>query len=245
MGSKMAFNSTALKTTLAAPILAVAFATNAQTKLPVIEPSATDLSKPVAAACVETTPGQPSLTAWDKLKTIMGARGQMIAATGDKIVQGNQRREMIFTISNNFNGKEGYVINSGASKADRENASGFCFEPTANSVFVDVSKLDKVPAIVNRGELGIALTNNHNLGSKVAVMGMFTQGSLYAVHFNPSTGKGAYKQSDVQGGNARNMALFENFDYSPKMKAVMEQLSASAKPDSQVAVLALPKAEPR
>jgi hypothetical protein len=246
MGSKMAFNSTALKTTLAAPILAVAFAANAQTKLPVIEPSATDLSKPLASACVETTPGQPSLTAWDKLKTIMGARGQLIVGSADKIVQGNQRRELTVTISNNFSGKEGYIIDSAASKAERETSKGFCFSPLASAAFVDVSKLDKVPYNLNKGELGVALTNNHNLGSKVAFMGVTEGGSLHAVHFNPDSQdrKGALKASNSQGGQARNLAVFENFDYSPKMKVVMEQLSA-AKPDAQVAALALPKVEPR
>ena len=39
-----------------------------------------------------------------------------------------------------------------------------------HAVVVDNSKLDKVPSVVNVGELGTALTNNHNLGSKVAAM---------------------------------------------------------------------------
>lgn len=195
---------------------------SAQAQLPVIEPSTTDLSKPIAAACVETTPGQQGLTAWDKLKTIMGARGQLIAASGNKIVQGkNERRELIFSVSNNFSGKEGYIINSAASKAEREQATGFCFRLAATSVSVDISKLDQVPSVLNQGELGVALTNNHNLGSKVAVMGMSSQGSLFAVHFNPLTHKAAYKGSNAQGGQARDLAILEDFDYSDKMKAVM------------------------
>ena len=242
-GLKMAFKDTALRTAYAMPLIFAAATASAQGKLPVIEPSATDLSKPLAAACVETTAGQPNLTAWDKLKTIMGARGQMIAASGDKIVQGNQRREKIFTVSNNFSGKEGYVIDSSSSKADREGSNSFCFIQATHAVVVDNSKLDAVPAVVNKGELGVALGNNHKLGSKVAVMGL-AKGSLFAVHFNPANNKGAYKEANGIGGQAADLAILENFDYSPKMKVVMEQLSA-AKPDSQVAVLALPKAEPR
>ena len=228
----MAFNSTALKTTLAAPILVVAFATNAQTKLPVIEPSATDLSKPVAAACVETTPGQPNLTAWDKLKTIMGARGQMIAGSGDKIAQGNKRLEIILTLSNNFSGREGYIVDSSVPKAERENAKSFCFQPVDRIAYVDTSKTDQVPSPVNKGELGKALTNAHKAGYKVAVMGMYTQGSLFAIHFNPNSkdaSNGAFLQSDIQGNKVMSVGTFSNFDYSSKMKAVMVEIAESAK----------------
>ena len=83
--------------------------------------------------------------------------------------------------------------------------------------------------MLNKGELGIALTNNHNLGSKVAVMGMYSQGTHYAVHFNPTTGKGAYKESNGQGGRARNLAFFQDFDYSDKMKAVIDEISKKKK----------------
>ncbi|OFW87003.1 MAG: hypothetical protein A3J37_08910 [Alphaproteobacteria bacterium RIFCSPHIGHO2_12_FULL_45_9] len=228
------------KATYAVPLVfaVAAGAASAQNKLPVIEPSATDLSRPLAAACVETTPGQPALTAWDKLKTIMSARGQMIVGSGDKIVQGNQRREVTFTISNNFSGKEGYIIDSAANKAGRDTSNGFCFEPLVNAVFLDVSKLDKVPAVLNKGELGIALTNAHKLGSKVAFMGMAQGGSLYAVHFNPNSSnhKGSLIGANAQGGQAANLAVFENFDYSDKMKVVMEQLSSN-KIDQRVAGL--------
>ena len=234
MGSKMAFNSTALKTTLAAPILAVAFATNAQTKLPVIEPSATDLSKPVAAACVETTPGQPSLTAWDKLKTIMGARGQMIVGSGDAVLQKNARQEMIFTIANNFSGGEAYIVDSATNKADRVNSRGFCFERVASAGFVDNSKSSAIPAFLNKGEMGIVLKNNNSLGSKIAVIGTTLNGSLIAVHFNPDSKspnyqKGALKTSDAQGNGFRDTAILHNFDYSDKMKAVMVEIAESAK----------------
>lgn len=200
--------------------------------LPTIEPSDTDLSKPIAAACVETTPNQVGLTAWDKLKTIMTARGQMIAASGDQIIRGNKYQEMIFTISNNFSGKEGYIIDSPLPKGQKEQADGFCFEPVSHAVFEDVSKLNKVPDVLNKGELGIALTNNHNLGSKIAVMGRKPNGSLFVVHFNPNerdqsgrlTGRGALKGSDAQGENAKNMAFFVNFDYSDKMKMVLNSI---------------------
>lgn len=237
MGSNMSLSATLKKVAFAAPLV-FAFAasnSNAAGKLPVIEPNATDLSKPLTAACVETTPGQPGLTAFDKLKIIMDARGQMIAASGDQIVAGPSRQEIMFTISNNFSGKEGYIIDSSASKADRVSAKSFCFRTAAkNAAFVDVSKEEKVPVLLNQGDLGIALSNNHNLGSKVAVMGIMSQGSLYAVHFNPTTHKGAYKESDAQGGGFRDLAVFENFDYSPKMKAVMQQL-ADAKAAERVA----------
>lgn len=234
------------KATYAVPLIfaVAAGVANAQNKLPVIEPSATDLSRPLAAACVETTPGQPGATAWDKLKTIMGARGQMIAASGNKIVQGNQRQELIFAISNNFSGKEGYIINSEAPKAGREGSTGFCFQQEANAVSIDVTKLTQVPSVLNKGELGVALTNQHNLGSKVAIMGMSTGGSLFAVHFNPLTHKAAYKGSNAQGGQARDLAVLEDFDYSDKMKAVMELANAKQQPD-RVAGLDARKLEPR
>ncbi len=117
-------------------------------------------------------------------------------------------------------------------KGQKEQADGFCFEPVSHAVFEDVSKLSKVPDVLNKGELGIALTNNHNLGSKVAVMGRKPNGSLFVVHFNPNerdqsgrlTGRGALKGSDAQGENARDMAVFMNFDYSVKMKNVLNSI---------------------
>lgn len=194
-------------------------------RTPHVEPTQLDLTKPLTEmACVETTSSPPRESAWGKLVAIMTARRQMIAASGDKLSVGSARPEIMFTVANNFSGTEGYMITSVASKTDRAGSKGFCIIPLQNSVVIDISKLDQVPSIVNKGELGVALTNNHILGSKVAIMGMYSQGSIFALHFNKDTHIAAYKESDGQGGRARDAMVLENFDYSPKMKLVMEQL---------------------
>ena len=218
-----------LKSILAVHLLGLTSVAHSQAKLPVIEPEKTNLLQPLPAGCVETTSPNSTETAWEKLRIVMGARRQMIVGSANQIVQGPERKELIYTISSDFSGNEGYIIRSKTNRANREKSQEFCLDPARVAAYVDNSNLQAVPTMVNRGELGIALLNNHKLGSKVAVIGAFSQGSLYAVHFNAATGKGAHKESDSQGNGFRDIAFFENFEYSERMKAVMSAVATDAR----------------
>ncbi len=211
---------------------------------PVIEPSKTDLSKPLADACVKTTEGQPGLSAWDKLKTVMGARGQMIAANGNKLglnkVGG--KAEMMYTVANNFSGKEGYIIISDTPKGQRETSKGFCFS-NVKYAFAN-NPNNGVPKIINEGEMGTALGNLHKAGSKVAVYGMYSTGQLFAVHFDNATGKGSEMMADGKGMKAFHAAYLNDFEFTDKMKKVFEAELAEATTPVRVAAATAPKPAP-
>jgi major membrane immunogen (membrane-anchored lipoprotein) len=254
MGSKMSLTMANLKESaksMSAALVTAAFmipAANAQgTETPVIEPSTSNLSQPLREVCVATTPGQPGLTAWEKLSTIMGARGQMIAAEGNQIVAvSNARQGKLITVSNNFSGKEGYIVSSEVPYANRKEAPSFCLKPASFAFAVNMKEEQGVPKVVNKGELGVALTNHDQAGSKTAIAGMYPQGTLFAVHFNPRTHKGAIKIADAQGGKAGDLAALEDFDYSDKMKRVFElaSLEKNNNKPSVVAANSLPQRAP-
>lgn len=214
--------------------LALALTTNvmAQNPLPRIEPSATDLSKPIPnAVCVDTTTGQTGSSAWDKLATIMSARNQMIAVEGDQVVAGpNSHQAKLVTVSNNFTGKEGYIISSEVPNANRKQSPSLCLMPVSFSIAVNQKENVGIPKVLNKGELGVALTNHDKVGDKVSIAGMYTQGSLFAVIINSQTHKGVMYMADATGNKAAAIAALVDFDYSAKMKQVFESLS-SQKPN--------------
>ena len=221
-------------------VFALAANVNAQTP-PTIEPTATDLTKPVGPACVKTTPGQPGLSAWDKLIMIMDARGQIVIGSGNQLVAGNQKRELILTTA--YNGKEGYIIDSAAPKSERKESSGFCLMPLkAVSAYNAFTSTDIPPPLKDKGQLGVAIQNNHNAGLKVVMIGVHTQGSLVVVNYDPTSGRASMKGSDYQGNRARDEAYMQDFAYGKKALEFF-QTSSSDKtdPPSVVALAPTPK----
>lgn len=219
--------TTLRKAAYAAPLVFAA-AANVNAAPPTIEPSSTNLTKPYINGCVKTTPGQPGMTAWDKLVTVMTARGQMIVGSGDKLAP-TGRFETILTISNNFSGGEAYIIDSGAVKGKHKEADGFCITPLRGAAAYDIATLSDVPKVLDKGELGIALRNQHKVGSKVAYAGATLNGSLVVVHFNQNSGKGSMIISNNLGMQAGDSSYYINFDYWDKMKKVFEVGAENAK----------------
>lgn len=212
--------TTLRKAAYAAPLVFAA-AANVNAAPPTIEPSSTDLTKPYLEGCVKTTEGQPGLTAWNKLVSVMTARGQMIVGSGNKLGP-TGKSETILSISNNFSGGEAYIVESGLVKGKHMEADRLCFSPLRNGVAINVAASNGVPKVLDQGELGIALRNHDKAGSKIAFAGMTMNGSLLAVHFNKNTNKGAMKLSNATGMQAGDVGFYIDFDYWDKMKKVFE-----------------------
>lgn len=224
MGSKMSLTAALKKAAYVAPItIAIAANAMAETNLPRIEPSTADLSRPITTTvCVDTTPGQPGLSAWDKLVAIMNARGQMIAIEGNQVIPDTNTRQLqLITVSNNWSGREGYLISSRVPNAKRKEAPSFCLEPAKFSKAINQKETPGVPQVLNQGQLGIALNNHDKAGTKVRIAGSYYNGSLFAVIFNSVTNKGTIYMSDAAGNKAAPIAALEDVDFSEKMKNVL------------------------
>lgn len=200
-----------LKNFVAPMVLVAAFATNANAA-DTLEIDQLDLSKPIPSGCfVDNNKG----TAIEKLRAAMGARGQKSVVAGNQVVVGsNPYQEQMYT-SNLQQGGEGYIVLS--DKPMGQAGSEYCWTRNQKVYIYSVFNSQGVPSIVNKGEMGKALTNQDKLGTKVALTMLTEQGSIAAVNFNPSTGKGVLISADGNGNHAANLAFLESAGYSAKL----------------------------
>lgn len=176
-----------------------------------------DLNKPIPSnVCVKD---DAQGTALSKMKTIMGARGQKSVVAGNHTVQNNDPahgglQEEMFT-STLVQGGEGYDVTSNRplGKAGTE----YCFAQNQKVYIYSVFNSVGIPALVNKGELGVGLVNSDKAGSKVALVMLTEKGSIRVVNFNPSTGLGSLKSADGNGNNAGDLAALRNTGYSASL----------------------------
>ena len=268
----MSFKQSLAKASYTTPLLCAFATANAQNKLPVIEPKDADLSKPLSAACVETTSGMTAKdfsttakawgvallstmfmasnanaadskivelsdlnlsqpipsnvcfkdsdqgTAISKLQAAMVARNQksVIVANQVGVATGADKspfRERLFS-SNLQQGGEGYEVNSSAPMG--QVGTQYCLSHNQKVYIYSAFNSNGVPAVVNKGELGLALNNNNKVGSKVVLAALTEQGTLSVVNFNPATGEGSLKFADANGAHASDLPIV-SAGYSPKL----------------------------
>jgi len=173
-----------------------------------------DLLKPIPSGCfVDNNKG----TAIEKLRAAMGARGQKSVVAANQVVVGsNPYQELMFT-SNLQQGGEGYEINSDSALG--QVGSGYCLARNQKVYIYSVFNSQGVPSVVNKGEMGKALTNDDKKGYKVALTMLTEQGTLAAVNFNPETGKGVLISADGNGNHAADLAILVGAGYSAKLPA--------------------------
>lgn len=180
---------------------------NAADQAKFVQVAELDLNKPIPSnICVKD---DAQGTAHAKMKTIMGARGQKSVVAANQPVQntdpahgGLQERMYTSTLQQ---GGEGYDVSS--DRPTGKLGTTYCFARNQKVYIYSVFNSAGVPAIVNKGELGIALANNDKAGSKVAIAALTDKGTITVVNFNPDTGRGSQKFSDGKGGTAFDYPL--------------------------------------
>lgn len=182
-----------------------------------VQVSDLDLSKPIpSGTCVKDDEQGTALT---KMKTIMGARAQKSIVAGNQTVKNRDPangglQEQMFT-STLKQGGEGYDVSS-----DRplgQAGTSYCFSYNQKVYVYSVFNFAGIPQDVNKGELGVGLSNSIKAGSKVALTMLTDKGTLQAVNFNPATGEGSLKSADGNGNNAGNLAALRNTGYSASL----------------------------
>jgi hypothetical protein len=175
----------------------------------IVELADLDLSKPIPSnVCVKDS---PKGKAFDKMIAMVQARGQKSVVAGDQVLRGDNSRENIIS-STLKQGGEGYKIAS-----DRplgKQGTEYCFTSYPKVYIYSVFNATSIPSLVNKGELGLGLSNSHIAGSKVAIVMLTEKGTLAAVNFNPNTGKGAVHTADGNGDNSAGIALLVKTGYS-------------------------------
>jgi hypothetical protein len=192
-----------------------------------------DLNKPIPSnVCVQD---DAQGTAVSKMRTIMGAREQKSVVAANQVIQnvdpanGGLVEEMV--TSNLKQGSEGYMVSS--NRPLGKPGTVYCFAQNQKVFIYSAFNSAGVPSIVNKGELGIALTNNHKAGLKVAIAALTEQGTIKVVNFDPSTGRGSIKGADGNGNKAGNMAFLVNAGYSASLPSAAKK--ALGIPDESVA----------
>lgn len=201
----------------------------------IVELSDLNLTKPIPSNVCFKDSSQG--TAIDKLQTAMIARGQKSVVVANQAVAAlgadkSPYRERIFS-SNLQQGGEGYEVNSSSPMG--QVGSQYCLAQNQKVFIYSAFNSKGVPAIVNKGELGIALVNNDKAGYKVVIAALTEQGTLSVVNFNPLTGNGSFKSADGNGNNAGNLATLVQTGYSPKLPVAAKR--ALGIPEESVASL--------
>ncbi len=199
------------KTLSMALLTATFFAANANAAEPAkfVQVADLDLSKPIPSnVCVKDDAQGKAI---DKMRTVMGARGQKSIVAGNQPVADTDPahgglQERMFT-STLLQGGEGYYVLS--DRPTGKAGTTYCFSQNPKVYIYSVFNSNGVPEIVNKGELGVALTNNDKVGMKVAIAALTDKGTIAVVNFDPHTKKGSQKFSDAKGGTAFDLPLVD------------------------------------
>ncbi len=157
-----------------------------------------------------------------KIITVMKARNQKSIIVADKYTPTGQFVEMFTSnlvqvdkdIPNLFG--EGYNI-AGSSPSNVV-SSGYCMNRLQSTYVVYNEAIQKIPGSFAKGELGQALSNASQQGSKFAFGALTELGTLMAVRFNPQSKDGAVLASDGGGNNTVFYAI-GNAGYSANLTA--------------------------
>lgn len=208
----MSLASTLRKAAYAAPLafaLAAANANAAQT----IELDTVDLSKPLPShSCFVTN---DKGTAFEKLTKAMNARSQTIVATADRVFPTGKAAE-IFTSARD--GSDGYDIRLNTPKDRMKDTDQACFMAIKGIDIYNVYTQNAVPERVNRGELGIGLTNSLKAGTKVLMVGIADDRAMLVVTYNPEKGHGAVTIANGNGNQAGAASYMKDVAYSKKAR---------------------------
>lgn len=184
-----------------------------------VELDTLDLSKPIPTnVCFESN---AKGTAFDKLKTAMNARNQIVVATANQAVVSKTNPLQAELFSSTINGSEGYDITLDTPKERMAETSGACLTAIKNINIYDVNKLTAVPAEVNKGEMGVALRNAHTKGTKVMMTAQSTGGALIALQYNAAQGYGGLISADANGNKAGTLGNMASIGYSTKAKELL------------------------
>ena len=227
----MALTNAMLKATLAAPLIAVAFTTSAQYNSQYIEPSTTELSKPLSSrVCVKTTAGQPFLTAFDKLRTIIDARGQIVVATADQAIErpkgGAEYKGILLTTA--ANGSEGYIIRSDRPRLESKAANEFCLRPIRAVNIYDVFTANSVPPEVNKGEFGRGFTKARDSGFEIMMTGISGPSRIAVSH--RKDGFGSISEANLNGNDSGDTSILLGLKYTAEAQQLLRTTLAPATP---------------
>lgn len=215
----------AAATVVALPLAFTAANANAEPTSRNVELVQLDLSKPLPSniCFVDNNKG----TAISKLMTALGARNQKSVIMSDK-VGATGTVAAIFTsnlervdkdIPNLFG--EGYKI--GSNDPLSSVSSRYCVNALQSTYVVYNEAVQRIPGVFGRGEMGRALSNATQKGTKFAFGGLTDLGTLVAVSFDPSTKRGGVMSSDGSGNGAVFFPV-ENADYSRNLTADARQV---------------------
>lgn len=211
----MSLSSTLRKAAYAAPFVFALAASNANAGQN-IELDTVDLSKPLPSySCFVTN---EKGTAFEKLTKAMNARSQTIVATADKVAK-TGRSALIFTSARD--GSEAYDIGLDTPKNNMKESGQACFRSIKSVNIYNVYSLNGVPQEVNKGELGIGLTNCFKAGTKVFMTGVVGKSGLFVVTFNPEKGYGAITVANSEGNQAGDFAFMGDVAYSKKAREML------------------------
>ncbi len=211
----MSLASTLRKAAYAAPLafaLAAANANAAQT----IELDTVDLSKPLPShSCFVTN---DKGTAFEKLTKAMNARSQTIVATADRVFPTGKAAQL-FTSARD--GSDGYDIKLNTPKDRMKDTDQACFSTITGVDIYNVYNQSSVPAKVNKGEVGVGLTNSGAKGTKVLMAGVMDGKLLHIVTYNPADGHGAVTLANMSGNLAGPASYVGDLAYSKKARDLL------------------------
>jgi hypothetical protein len=78
-----------------------------------------------------------------------------------------------------------------------------------------------IPLPVNRGEIGVALTNQATVKSYTIIFGKHSGGGIFAVHFNKGSNQGGLLIADGYGNNARRAAIYRDLEITQDFKSLL------------------------
>lgn len=215
----MSLTTALRKAVYAAPLVFAAAAANVNAAPPTtIELTQIDLNRPIPNnVCFEDSSKGKG---FDKLKSAMNARGQIVVATANQAVVtqsgGNPLKGRIFSSSED--GREGYIISLNLPKEQISADTGYCMTSIRDINIYNVFTLQGVPPEVNKGELGTAFNSGYKNGIKILMTARTYGGALVALEYSPSNGKGALVSADANGNSAGTLGVMASMGYSSKAK---------------------------
>lgn len=193
-------------------------AESANTGSRIVELADLDLTKPLPSniCFVDSAKG----TAASKLNTALQARGQKSIIISDKVGKTDDVAKIMTSnlvqvkpdVPNLFG--EGYSV--GSNDPSNTVSSKYCMNTLRRTYAIYNEAVQQIPGVFAYGEMGKALTNAGQKGSKFAFGGITDKGTLLSVNFNGDTKRGGIMLADG-GGNTAIFYPIANARYSPNL----------------------------
>ena len=219
----------AATTAASATALVFGLAANANAAPPTIDPRTADLSKPVDGCVVST----PNMTAKQKLDYILTQQDKIVAVETNKLgVDGKGGLSSTkFAVSTNLSGRDGYIIDSSNPLSQDITSKGFCLSPVKFLIARPLGN-QEIPAAINKGELGIALTNATKKGMYTVAFGKHPNGAIFAVDYNAKDNRGGLIIADGYGNKAGNAELYRDLTVRDDYKALLASANKPVQVDA-------------